>query len=266
MKALTYINLKNELKNHDYGFYGKYTIEHLFKVYTTTEITNYGDFFNISKTDFREFVEENIGDFAGITRDSNGKISNEDFRVVKQLAQQISAYLGVINSKHMDYYRRGQEDYVRLVEHYLGNYKPNTLEVGSGKIPYSSILLARILGGITSMDKFVVSDETLRSIDINPEDSYFKAGTDVSEYDFVTGNKPCSAIEPIVSSCVVAKKPYIIKLCPCDAPNQKLENWPRILKKYDKHIKFSKHYEIACNLDGNFEDFDRDYEIDFVAK
>lgn len=261
MKTLTYMNLKKELQNHEYGFFGKYTIEHLFKVYTSTEITCYNDFFHIGKTEFREFVEENISDFKGLNKDTSGNISKEDLRAVKQLAQHVSSYLGIVNSKYMDYYRRGQEEYVKLVEHYLGTYKPKTLEVGSGKVPYSSMMLARDLNEITSMDRFVVSDETLKCMDINPIDDYFSPGTNVSEFDFVTGNKPCSAIEPLVSSCVFAKKPYLIKLCPCDAPNQKLENWSAVLKKYDKNIKFSKNFEIACNLDANFENFDQTYEI-----
>lgn len=264
MKTITYLTLKKELEDHDYGFYGKYDIEHLFKVYTSLEFTKYSEFFEHNKFDFRDFVKENIEYFTiGVDRDSSGNISKHDSIALLNTANKLACDLGIINNSFMDYYRREQEDFVKVVEHYIGSNKPKILEVGSGRVPYSSIVLAQDFDNLTSMDRFILSDETLKNLNINPLDRYFNHPLDnVNDYDLVIGNKPCSAIESIVASCAVAKKPYFLKLCGCDAPHGLTKNWAPILKKHDPKIRFSKNYVFACNLDGNYQKFDKNFEID----
>lgn len=253
MNTQTYILLKKELEENEYGIFCKNTIEKLFNLYTKYEITSFRDFFAKDHKDFYRFVKDNIPLFKNIDKDEQGKITEEDKKFLLTSAHSCVMNFNVITSKYFDSYRKEQENFVSLVEKLACNNNTNILEVGSGKIPYSSMLIAQDLGHVNSMDKFAISNESLKSMDINPLKEYFNENTQIDNYDFVVGNKPCTAIQHIVKLCTKAKKPYFIGLCDCETPTKRLDYWDTYLKLIDKKIKFSKNYEYAYNVDTPIE-------------
>lgn len=256
MNKTTYYGMLHELCSHNYGIGGEYSIGKLFKVFSEYEITKFEDIFKESLAkDFREFVLSHINLLRGLERDENGKITNDELVMLKATIHKKVATFGLYTSDLFKDYRCEQEEFVKIVEHIIGKCRPNVLEIGSGQVPYTSILLAHDnIADINSMDKFLLSDKALKNLQVNPIDKYFKEDTNVEDYDFVIGNRPCSAIAHIVSSCKKYKKPYFIKLCGCEAPNGKTASWDEYLQKIDKNIDFlpdpnsaDNHY--AFNLD-----------------
>lgn len=250
MKTITYISLKRELKNHRYGLYGSHTLTKLFKIYTSYEIKNYDDFFlKDHHRDFVNFVVENINMFNGFGTGENEILTEEDKQSISRFASSTCAQLNLVISKFFAPYRHSQENFVKKVEDILGTSRPKILEIGSGKVPYSSLLLAKDLGHIDSMDRFILSDESLKNMNVEPHDQYFEMETNIKDFDMVIGNKPCSAISAIVTNCSATKKPYFIELCGCDAPHQDIDNWYELLKEQDKNIQFDQKNHYAYNLE-----------------
>ena len=136
------------------------------------------------------------------------------------------------------------------------------LDVGSGKVPYSSLAMATEAKKVSSMDKdFLFAIESLKAMNVDALDMYFDATTPVDDYDFVVGKCPCSAIPHIVAQCVKANKPYFMELCNCALPNRKFYirnndfeesySWKNVLPDVDPNIKFFDNY--AFNLDASPE-------------
>ncbi len=136
------------------------------------------------------------------------------------------------------------------------------LDVGSGKVPYSSLAMATDAKKVSSMDKdFLFAIESLKAMNVDALDMYFDENTPVEDYDFVVGKCPCSAIPHIVSQCVKANKPYFMELCNCALPNRKIYlrdsnfdeaySWKNVLPNIDPNIKFFDNY--AFNLDASPE-------------
>ncbi len=250
MKSKTYLALMEELKNNEYGLYGKYCISRLFKVYTDNEINCFEDFYKLRHKDFTDFVKMHMNLFTGKGTGNDDHMCKDDEKMLNQIAFSTVAKLNIIAGKYFDYYRQEQGKFVDLVEHIIG--KSNALEVGSGSIPYTSIMLAQKLGHIHSMDKFALSDECLSKLNVAAHNQYFDESTSVKPYEIVVGKKPCSAIPHIVTNCSVQKTPYFLELCGCDAPKGEVDNWKPILQSFDPSIKFKKatvNTEYAYNLD-----------------
>lgn len=249
MDTKTYLILKKELFEHPYGIDGEYTVSKLFKIYTIYEFNKMSDMYKDHKS-FMYFVYNNLDCF-NLSRDSNGNILPEEKKSITSMARYLSLHLESIFNKHYHDQRREQEKFVEMVEKIVGNSKINILEVGSGSIPYSSILLADDLDGISSMDEFVVSNESLKSFKINPINRYFTEKDTISEYDMIVGQKPCSAIAEIVKKCGKENKPYFLQLCECNSPTNDLHGWKDYLTAIDHNIKFSTRYKYAYNLDSS---------------
>lgn len=247
MDPKTYLVLKKELFEHPYGADGEYTVSRLFKIYTTYEFNKMSDIHKDHKS-FMYFVYNNIDCF-DLTRDKDGNISPEEKKSVTSMARYLSLHLESLYNKHYHDQRREQEKFVEMVEKIVGNNKINILEVGSGSVPYSSILLANDLDGISSMDEFLVSDESLKSFNINPLNRYFTEKDSVSDYDLIIGQKPCSAIAEIVKKCGKENKPYFLQLCQCNSPTNDLTGWKDYLTALDHKIRFSIRCNYAYNLD-----------------
>ena len=119
------------------------------------------------------------------------------------------------------------------------------LDVGPGRIPFSSILLAKDGYDVTAMDNFHLSDVCLSGLNVKSYRQFFNEKTNIKGFDVVVGRKPCSAIDGIVSACK-GKTPYFMKMCPCETPNNNISYWKDILPGLDKGVKFYKDY--AYNL------------------
>ena len=250
MKKETEIILFNELKSHAYGTTGKYDIDKLFKIYTETEIEKLSDLFDESKQkDFKDFIFENIYLMRGLEKDENGIIPENEVRLVRALAQKKILPLALLTQEKFKKYKVQQEEFTTLVEHIVGKQKTKILDIGSGQVPYSSILLANDnVGDIDSMDKFVISNTSIKKLKVTPHNEYFTEKTPVTDYEFIVANRACSAIPHIVATCAKYKKPYFIKLCSCEAPNHQIEGWKDFLSTLDENISFNDE-DFAYNLD-----------------
>lgn len=250
MKRETLIRLLAELEKKDYSINGKNSIEDLFRVYTETEITCLDDIFNNNVKDFKAFVFQNLNKFNGIDMDEEGEISSKDNMLLHSLMRNILAKFSLYNHGFFSDFKENQEKFVSNVEKVIGNTKPNILDVGSGDIPYSSILLAQDNAGeISTMDKFILSKKSIEKMNCFPISKYFDYDTDIGYYDFVVANRACSAIEPIVYRCVTQKKPYLIRLCECNAPDDTIDSWHDRLREMDRNIKFDdKSYAYDLDL------------------
>ena len=250
MDTKTFLILKQELKDHLYGIDSEYNVERLFRIYSELNISSFNDLYRDHK-DFYNFIISNIDNFRGITRTDDGKLPNEVYRTVKASARHLYNILDSIRSKHYSDYHKDQEKFVKLIEDTINSSRPKILEVGSGSIPYSSILLAHDIGRISSMDHFALSTKSLEKLDITAYNRFFTNNEDISNYDLIIGQRPCSAISDIVTTCTNAKKSYLLQLCGCNSPTKLPSGWIEYLSDIDPSIKFSfDNNEIyACNLD-----------------
>lgn len=135
------------------------------------------------------------------------------------------------------------------------------LDVASGNIPLSSIMLAERMGNtVSSMDKFFVDTKTLESLNVDGRDEMFNLSTDISDFGLIIGNKPCEATFDMIQSCAQSNMPYFINLCACnflkkDKFGEEILNpeWKDQLIQLDRRIKFyrdeSTSEEYAFVLD-----------------
>lgn len=243
MNTSTYMILKKELESFSKDDESALILK-LFKIYTSLEFTKFTDLTKNHKS-FYDFCNYNINQILEHVSSEN---DNSKKRIIAE-ARHLYHRLESLSSKFYEQYYKEQELFVKKVEDIVGSTPCSILEVGSGDIPYSSILLGRSLHKIASMDKFIISDDSLLSLNITPFDKYFDSETRVEGYDIVVGQKPCSAIKPIVQNCASSKTPYFLELCECNAPTRELSSWKEILSLYDPNIKFSKNFDYAYNLE-----------------
>jgi hypothetical protein len=256
MKPQTYLMLLNEIKTKKYRVLGDQSIANLFELYVNSEILTLDDLFRDHHA-FIEFVRENIEYF------ELEEVS--DKYVVSGIAYLDASSLMILNNRFMQSLRLGQESFVQAVEKVIDyNRKCKILEVGSGAIPYSSMLLGCDGMDISSMDKFKISDYNLSLFNVKSYKQLFDSTVDVSEYDLVVGRRPCSAIKPVVEKCSIQKVPYFLNLCVCDSPNGRISGWRHVLKMIDKDIHYMGDYAYNLNLgDKRFAD---NVQIDEIIK
>jgi len=218
----------------------------LYKVYSELNITNLAELV-ASPENFKNFLYENIG-----------KIKADDPSSQTRLPLTIAKSIDILKRRTSLLVSPEQEKYANIVNILSGrNSSARILDIGPGKIPASSIILGQNHNIVTAMDSnFDIAETTLSRLHVKPVTAYFKKETPIEEFDIITGNKPCSAIESIVQACAKANKPYYIELCSCDVPyrahmgdkhNYPAFGWENILPEYDSHIKFSG--PIAYNID-----------------
>lgn len=226
---------------------------------------------------YRDAVVELYTLYSGLEIDSYEKIinsSNEffdyleathEYRENRQFQSAVKAAENFLSSKLMKFsYRTFEKRFAEAVLE-ISPTKPENahiLDVGAGKIPYSSLAMATETKKVSSMDKdFIFAIESLKAMNVDAMDMYFDATTPVDDYDFVVGKCPCSAIPHIVAQCVKANKPYFMELCNCALPNRKIYlrnndfeesySWKNVLPDIDPNIKFFDEY--AFNLDASPE-------------
>ncbi len=217
-----------------------------YKVFTSLKVETLSELATSVK-DFQDFLNKHFN-----------QIKTTDPTSQSRLPKTIEKSLGILAKKTDLILSPEQIEYANIVSALAGrNSSAKILDVGPGKIPVSSILLGQKHDSVTAMDSyFDISNNTLQKLHVNPITQYFKRTTSVEEFDFVAGNKPCSAIEAIVESCAKANKPYYIELCGCELAHRNniadtfeypAFGWENILPEIDSHIKFSG--PIAYNLD-----------------
>ncbi len=213
-------------------------IDRLFDIYTTIEVTTIDDLFK-DHSDFRSFIIDNI-EFFDLEEDS-------DKGLISSVAYLKLRCFRILSNKFFKTHRGYQETFAKEVEELVGRDKSvKILEVGSGEIPFSSIILGNDGYDVTTMDDFFVSPECLAHFNVKSFRQLFNDTTRVKDYDIVVGRRPCSAIESIVASCKRDNIPYFMKLCGCKSPTGNISGWRPILTSLDRGITFNATY--AYNL------------------
>ena len=146
-----------------------------------------------------------------------------------------------------------QEGFASVVENCLPNSDCHILDVGSGCIPYSSIVLASHGYKVDAMDKFILSDDVIKSYGVNPKHGYFHKKVNTKPYSIVVGRKPCEAIASIATNCVKRYKPFIIDLCDCSLHKEHKKNGDSYTRwedyMYDLDPKINIYDGFAYKLD-----------------
>lgn len=234
--------IREFMATHNFGTNADYNFEELYNLFATLEVKDVVSLLN-SPDDFQDFVIENINLIK-----SNQPIlqytllvSLERFksRLVKKLEYAFST------SNAM---------FAKTVNDLAPSKESKILDVGSGEIPSSSILLGGLKHKVTTMDSLIIMPkDVLSNLHVTLDKRFFGKNSPVKDFDFVVGKYPCNAIIPIVEECSAANKPYLIKLCNHNIPGFKFdtldwrEGWKRILPDIDSYIKFYDEY--AFNID-----------------
>ena len=136
------------------------------------------------------------------------------------------------------------EGFVNVVCDLAPSKNIHLLDVGSGQVPYSSILFGQKFREVSSMDnEFVMSPMSLRKMNVYAHEEYFKTTTPIEQYNMIVGRSPCSAIDSIVYLCAKYKKPYYLVLCDCSIPTKEF-----FTKKYNIDPKSISDVEPETSL------------------
>lgn len=141
-----------------------------------------------------------------------------------------------------------QQKFVYAANEILPNGKDTRiLEVGAGRIPYSSMIFARENDKIRSIDEFVMTEEKIKTFNVDGEDGLFSDSTDLSNVDLLVGHAPCEATMSMIVNSVLNDKPYFIKYCECGLPQNRftgrpINNWKSYLKRIDPKIKIYRGF------------------------
>ena len=247
MKESTKNRLMDELRSGQYCYNAsarnpKY-LDQLFEIYLEEEIDSASQFintFNVSSCrdlEFYKFVLDNIDAF---------KINSLVLRQhASNSAEELLAYDAAFainrHTRHLQKYDiKNRQKFVDITDAVVGDGR--LLDVGSGgELPLSSLLFARDRGKITSMDNFCLywrSLGFLKKIGVDAKSEYLTDETDLSAYDVIVGQRPCSAINPIVTKCANSdEKEYFIEMCDCASPKGGMEGFVNYLKEKDERLK-----------------------------
>ena len=242
--------LIEEMQKHPYGTSGEYSFENLFKFYTTLAIKDIKDL-NYHNLDFYNFImkQEHLLDL---------KDKEADFGAFKSiLYSTIKPFIQFTTRGFFKSYHKDQVKYKDVIQRLIAKKSDSSvLDVGAGKVPYSSFLLAKDGVDVTALDKFAMSDESIANLGVKPRDELFTPYTDISGYDLIAGKRPCGAIESIVENCNSKGIPYFVELCACEAPGSKIATWYEVLKSHDPDVQFNRNGTIAYHLEMKNDEVD----------
>ena len=214
----------------------------LFDMYSALEITTLDDLFR-SHRSFYDFVKSNKLAFLLPDRDLILFLAHRRVCAIRSLDQE---YLYKNKKMH-------QKNFTTEVKEVVGNNKDvKILEVGSGRIPYSSMLLGVDGFNVSTMDDIYLSAKCLANFNVKSYRQLFDKTTKVGDFDIVVARRPCSAIKSIVTNCTTEQKPYFLRLCPCDLSSKNIEDWQPILRSIDGDVEFRNSYAYNLN-NANFE-------------
>lgn len=238
--------MKEYLSQHTYGNFTEfyYNFDTLFKMFAALDIKTKEDLLTAPDR-FKQFVLNN----------ANLITVHEDIRGAMVLSS-LNKTVTSLKSKIRSAFRISNTEFAEIVKQ-LTSPNSKILDVGSGDIPASSIIIAETLGQATSMDTAInLPETTLERLGVEPKKQLFDKSTSVKGYDMVVGKYPCSAIVPIVTNCAKDGVPYIIKLCNHDIPIPNTpkyivdwqQGWQSVLPDIDAYIKFYDEYAFNVDL------------------
>ncbi|MBQ4542358.1 MAG: hypothetical protein IJA23_05885 [Clostridia bacterium] len=234
--------IREFMSTHIFGTNGDYNFEELYNLFATLEVKDVVSLLN-SPDDFQDFVIENI----------NLIKSNQPILQYTLLVS-LERFKSKLVKKLEYAFSTSNAMFAKTVNDLAPSRESKILDVGSGEIPSSSILLGGLKHKVTTMDSLIIMPkDVLSNLHVTLDKRFFGKNSPVKDFDFVVGKYPCNAIIPIVEECSAANKPYLIKLCNHNIPGFKFdtldwrEGWKRILPDIDSYIKFYDEY--AFNID-----------------
>lgn len=247
MKNSTKEIIISELKSHAYSSdeWEDYSLSGLFNTYLSEEVEGIEDLTH-GMGEFVDFVLQNFDIMD--KGELEGKNDVEKYSYLKSDLQSLTKDFLPFDTNNSKVYLDEQMKFANIVNSFV-DPSAKILDVGCGKIPMSSLILAESRGGnVVAMDKSIIMpNDLMQSLGVSIRKEMLTSDTPLDDIDIVVGNKPCSAIEPIVKS----GRDYLIKLCDCYAPNGDkggVENWREKLKALDLRIKFDSTSEYVTSL------------------
>ena len=209
-------------------------VDSIFDIYSNLEIRCQDDLFKDHQS-FYELIKQNVGAFKKNERMAASILARRKIFSLKSFGDSWFYPEKVVNQEHFAQEIKALVDY---------NKDVRILEVGSGVIPYSSILLGKEGYNISSVDKFYLTSQCLKRLNVKSYRQLFNETFNLKNFDLVVGRRPCSAISSIVKSCTEHKVPYFIRLCACELPSnvRKIDSWQPILRRIDRNITFDGAY------------------------
>lgn len=251
MKSKTVELILNNIKSHAYcsDDWEEYSLSGLFDEYLRGEVWSSSDLTH----GMGEFVECVLDNFDAMDKSElEGRNDAEKYSYLKSDLQSLTKDFLPLDTRNSLTHLSEQQKFAGVVSS-LTDPNAKILDVGCGKIPMSSILLAEARGGnVVAMDKSIIlPEDVMERFGVETRKEMFNEDTDIKDVDLIVGNKPCSAIEPIVKIASKNGLNYILKLCDCYAPNGNkggVENWQETLRAEDSRIKFDATGEYVTSL------------------
>lgn len=251
MKNSTKDIIISELKSHAYSAdeWEEYSLSGLFNKYLNGEVETSEDLTH-GMSEFVEFVLDKFDDMD--KSELEGYKDAEKYAYLKSDLQSLTKDFLPFDTKNSTIYLEEQVRFAGIVGAFV-DPKTKILDVGAGKIPMSSIILAESRdGNVVAMDKSIIlPDDVMERLGVETRREMFTENTQLDDIGIIVGNKPCSAIEPIVKIASRSGMDYIIKLCDCYAPNGEkggVESWQETLRTLDPRIKFDETKEYVTSL------------------
>ncbi len=251
MKNSTKEFIISELKSHAYSAdeWEEYSLNGLFNAYLSREVETSEDLTH----GMGEFVDFVLDNFDVMDKSElEGRRDAEKFAYFKSDLQSLTKDFLPFDTKNSGVYLEEQVKFAGIVSAFV-DPKAKILDVGAGKIPMSSILLAELRGGnVVAMDKSIIlPNDVMEKLGVEPIKEMFTEDTKLEDIGVIVGNKPCSAIEPIVKIASERGMNYVLKLCDCYAPAGEkggVESWQETLRTLDPRIKFDATKEYVTSL------------------
>ena len=240
MKESTRQKLLEEISKPKGDRYFYQVADDLFRVYINNEFDNISHITDILHNELVYFVKENRDKF------EFGKDSFAWAGFITELLKSLN-YIDCYKTTWFKVALRENEVFAKIVLGVLdknGTTGESVLEVGGGKIPYSSMLIADKKPYIHTMDNLLLANDCLARVNVIGHNEMFGRDSEITSYDMVVGQRACSAIENIVIRSVFEKKGYVLELCDCHSPDKSVEGYFEYLKSLDKDIHLQ---EVVLN-------------------
>lgn len=261
MKESTRLLLEEEIKSGKYAYeklknpedYFEFIKNHkdfgsLFEIYLAEEFGDVESFFqtfshkDTQQLEFFHFLKDHVDELKITSQvlEDNFMDSAERLliRDVSKATSKVTSYLytkGIIETK---------QSFVDMALEIAGK-EGNLLEIGSGAdLPITSLLFARELGEVSSMDKFGEHWSSLdffKKMGVNATSKYFDKNTDISGFQTIVSQKACGGAISVIDRLANngGEQVYFQQLCDCESPSSedKMKNLLDWLWTKDRGMK-----------------------------
>ena len=219
----------------------------LFELYLVSEFDDIDTFFTtfchkqLQDLEFYKFIIDHTDDFritAKVLEDN--AFSSPEYLLLRDISRATSKVVGQLYSKGIV---ESKQAFIDIVLRIAG--KGNLLEIGSGQdLPLTSLIFARELGHISSMDKFYPywsSLDFFRKMGINATSGFFDENTNISAFQTITSQHACHGAVAVIDRLANngGEQIYFQEMCDCPstAEDDKMTNLLSHLRRKDSNLK-----------------------------